>query len=105
MNKEILDETLLNDDPWSENHKRGKRTYIIYDGILGFGLTMAVIMTLADLLFRETTWGDFLTQVGLNFALWPIGGMIYGWFMWKYMEGRYQKRLERQKNRQYERWA
>lgn len=105
MNKELLDDSILNDDPWAENHQRGKRAYIIYDGILGFGLTMAIVMTFTDVLFREGAWADFLTQVGLNFIMWPIGGLCYGWIMWKYMEGRYQKRLERRQNRQYERWA
>ena len=84
----ILDnETEKIGHPWEEKRAQGKGAYILLYGVVGWGVTVAVLISMINLLTGEPTVLDFV----LNFVFFPLGGFFWGWFTWKYMENNYQK--------------
>lgn len=92
----ILDnETEKIGHPWEEKRAHGKGNYILLYGVIGWGVTVAVLISIINLLTGEPTLLDFV----LNFVFFPLGGLFWGWFTWKYMENNYQKLRQVELNR------
>ena len=63
---------------------KGRRSYILIYGVLGWGLTCAVLSTALDFWIR----GDpvLLHDVVFRFVLWPAMGFLWGAVTWSRME-------------------
>lgn len=58
---------------------KGKWHYIFFHGVLGWGVTTAVLFSLAQYYFNEVSFVDSLK---LSMVIFPIGGVFWGAFMW-----------------------
>lgn len=72
--------------PTSLAHR--KRRFIIRFGILGWGLTTAVVFTAWTAYSKENVR---TLDLVLPFILFPIGGIAWGYFMWAYLMWRYYR--------------
>jgi hypothetical protein len=77
-------------DQWGEVRKKGMTTFVLFNGVMLWGVPMFVVMT-------------FVLQPNrlpliLSVAVWLSTGALYGLVLWLVQERRYQKALG--KNRQ-----
>ncbi len=66
-----------------------KWKYILLYGILGWGLPVALIVSLINMIFLHKTLNDLY----VNLAIFPLAGTIYGFFMGQFIP-RQIKRLK-----------
>jgi phosphate/sulfate permease len=67
---------------------KGKWHYIIVNGVLGWGVSTAVLFSL----FQSFTSEQFFTDViGLSIILFPLAGVGWGLFIWFYINKQYCK--------------
>lgn len=65
-------------------YRIGKIKYIVIFGVIGWGLSIAIIIPLIDLIiFKKTIIpSEFLT----NLIIYPSLGIPFGYFMWNILE-------------------
>ena len=79
-------------DRWKTLRTKGKRRYIIENGVLGWGMPMFVFMAFINTPFSE----GFLTKNAIvHYVVWPLGGLFFGLCTWYFAEKRYNKALEK----------
>lgn len=83
---------------WETIRQKGKKRFILFTGILLWGVPMFVIMTF----FKSHTelnwnWPSFFFILG-QLTTWTLGGILYGWFLWKILEKRFQRQMAAQKD-------
>ena len=71
---------------WQKAREGGKMRYVILNGVLGWGLLTASMFTMVPVLMGEPF--DSL-RAALSFVLFPIGGILFGTYMWSHMEKRF----------------
>ncbi|MBN1796024.1 MAG: hypothetical protein JW804_05065 [Sedimentisphaerales bacterium] len=81
-------------EKWAKIKEKGKADYIIKYGVLGWGVTTAILFsivfsTIVSRMNKETSF--LLTLLGLSLLVFPLGGIAWGYFMWNYMGKAYQK--------------
>ena len=67
---------------------KGKWHYIIIHGVIGWGVTTAVLFSLLQSFTGETS---FTEAIGLSLIMFPVGGIAWGFFMWFYYNKQYNK--------------
>ena len=78
---------------WAITRERGMRHFIIFYGVLGWGLTTAVLW----LVFMKFFGHGFNFVIGAMIAIvvFPLGGIAWGWFVWRSSEKVYAKFLDK----------
>jgi phosphate/sulfate permease len=61
----------------------GKKRYVIFHGVLGWGLLTAVLIN-AFTLMRQKEWNVF--EIAANFVVFPLMGIFWGLAMWAYIK-------------------
>ncbi|QGX39677.1 hypothetical protein [Permianibacter aggregans] len=80
-------------EKWQAVRAKGKQHFVLYHGVLGWGLWMFVVMTTwnhfraADYAWQnvEPSWFSVL----LNLIVWSIGGYAWGALTWTLSEQRF----------------
>ena len=81
---------------WEKIRVKGKAHFVLYRGVLGWGLYMFAVLTI----FNHLQAVDFqlselksisLPTVFVNFILCIIGGFVFGWVTWSSSEKSYRK--------------
>lgn len=77
-------------DKWQETRKVGKWKYIVLYGMVSWGLFVAILVTLFDVVVGWWT-GDWVTwqEVAVHFIGFPLGGLGFGAWMWYVNERKY----------------
>jgi hypothetical protein len=80
---------------WEKTRLKGKRHFILYRGVLGWGLYMFFVMTFYSHLkavdFEFSALDSIsLSIVVINITVWMIGGFLYGWWTWSLSEKSYK---------------
>ena len=71
---------------WQKSREGGKKRYVLLFGVLFWGLLTALLFSMLPLLFGNPF--DWL-KATIAFALFPVGGIFWGSYMWNHMEQRY----------------
>ena len=81
---------------WEIMRKLGKRKYIIKYGIFFWGIPMAILGILLQYFFQSTYRNSqtIIINVFLTIIIFLLGGLLYGLFMWTYLEKQYSKSKE-----------
>jgi hypothetical protein len=83
---------LIKKKSWKEIKSKGKIHFIIKIGIIGWGVPTAILYTLINELFENglvfTMYfnGEFIKDLLLNLLVFQVGGIFFGWWMWKIAE-------------------
>lgn len=79
---------------WQKTRAKGKRNYIIFNGVIGWGIPTGVLFTLFTSLVNDksiTFDQDFFRTMITSIVLFPIGGIFFGLWTWNWMERLYKK--------------
>ncbi len=76
-------------DKWEVMREKGVARFLVLHGVLGWGLPMFIIMTFV---VNHTSLDD-LSRIFASVIIWGIGGLCFGYWMWRIGERRYQKAM------------
>jgi hypothetical protein len=81
---------------WQKTKARGKKSYALRYGAMGFGGLMFICMTVMDLLRkspfpRALTVSDY-AYIVINLLIWPLVGYSWGLAMWRFYEDYFSDR-------------
>ena len=78
---------------WEKKRLKGKLSFVFYDGVVLWGLKMAIFYTVLEKVFFNSheTWAYQLLYSLLTF---PVCGFFFGIFIWNIRERSYQKSLK-----------
>jgi hypothetical protein len=74
---------------WQKTRARGKKSFVLRSGILGWGGFMFMAMTAQELIRERHPHQQMIYYVGIiapNLVIWPIAGYFFGNSMWRYYE-------------------
>ncbi len=77
---------------WERTRQIGRRKFVLYYGVLGWGLICGILYSFIDLLLHKESfsWDGFM----INLIVFPLGGIWMGNWLWKKTErgyGQYMK--------------
>ena len=79
------------DDPlarWAKIRRGGALRYILLRGVLGWGLSAALVYSLV---MWAATGANLRLLLPASMVIFPIGGVLWGAAMWWFLERRYQR--------------
>ncbi|SRR6266849_3819346 len=78
-------------DHWQKVKAQGKNSFILRMGVVRWGGTMFVVMTVLDLLRHAPS--SYVFDIIANLLIWPLGGYFWGLLMWRYWAYRFEKQM------------
>lgn len=66
----------------------GMWRYVILAGVVGWGVTVAILFSL---FVGGWTWDGFLSELKTAIVIFPIAGVLFGFFMWNLVNREWQK--------------
>ena len=72
---------------WESIRRKGKARFILFTGVLGWGLTTFVIMTF--LFNRKNQRMQSPEGIAGSAVIWALGGICFGWCIWGISEKKY----------------
>lgn len=76
---------------WAKIRARGRRSFILQDCVVGWGLVSAALFGLILPAAKGVPWPDALHTLGSSLVLFPSIGYLYGTVMWRAGEARYNQ--------------
>ena len=74
---------------WKETRKKGKTHFIIFSGVIGYGLPMFFVMCFV--VNKPFINGFTASNVASQVSIWLVAGLSFGFIMWHGMEYMYSK--------------
>ena len=74
---------------WERTRQVGKRKFILYYGVLGWGLIAGLLFSLIDLALHSESFS--WNSVMINLIIFPLGGIWMGNWLWKRTERGYEQ--------------
>ncbi|KGX91628.1 hypothetical protein N781_03875 [Pontibacillus halophilus JSM 076056 = DSM 19796] len=80
---------------WEKIREKGKKNYIIYYGVLGWGLSAGILSFILGEVFDHglniTNYftGDWLLSLVIGLVSFLLGGILFGYCMWGISESYY----------------
>lgn len=71
---------------WKEIRSKGMLNYVLFHGVLLWGVPMFVVMT-----FIVHSDRSDIRSIGISAILWPIGGALFGIVNWLNQETKFKK--------------
>ncbi|PZD97301.1 hypothetical protein DNH61_02805 [Paenibacillus sambharensis] len=81
---------------WEKTRAKGLRKFVLFDGVLGWGIPTAFLYTLIVTFMDRKALvfdGEILERLLIALVLFPIGGILYGIWVWKWTERNYRKAM------------
>jgi hypothetical protein len=76
-------------EKWAKTTALGRSRFVWLYGVLGWGVPTAILFSLIQAI--QLGWDEFFFQLIPALVLFPLGGILWGRLMWKFMESRYGK--------------
>jgi hypothetical protein len=76
-------------EKWAKFSKLGRTQYVLRYGVLGWGVSTAILFALIQGYLHG--WDGFLFQLIPALILFPLGGILWGRYMWKLLERTHAK--------------
>ena len=77
-------------DRWEKVREKGRKNYIWRVGVT-FGLSIAFTLIIVVPLINRESYSEILVRLCIGVVTFPICGYFFGYFMWKYMDKKYQQ--------------
>ncbi len=82
--------TPKNRENWEATRAKGRTRFILVTGVLGWGLPMFLFMTF----WVQKVSVDDVGSIALSMALWAVGGLGFGYWVWRVSEKKYLEAIE-----------
>ena len=80
---------------WEKTREKGRQHFIWRRGVIFWGLSSGVIWAIVmPLIHRDSGFLDYFFPA---IVIFPIVGYAWGYFMWKYIEKKYQQAKSQEK--------
>ncbi|WP_345240600.1 hypothetical protein [Pontibacillus salipaludis] len=82
-------------EKWSKIREKGRTHYILYYGVLGWGLSTGLLFfLLGEGMEHKLTFEDYFTrgwalELAIAIGSFLLGGLLFGYTMWGLNEGNY----------------
>jgi hypothetical protein len=78
-------------DAWAQSRQKGKWKFILFNGVLAWGMPMYIIMTFVV----GDGWNSeqFARRALVGAIIWPLAGLAFGAGLWFYNERRFTKAM------------
>lgn len=76
---------------WHVIQQKGRTRFILTRGVFGWGMLFAVLMTLCTIYILPGNPENKPEAILLLWVLAPLGGALWGYRMWNYMQKQYEK--------------
>ncbi|WP_410511501.1 hypothetical protein PaeBR_15610 [Paenibacillus sp. BR2-3] len=80
---------------WEKTRTKGKKRFLIINGIVGWGISTALLFTLISSFFDHQYTiifdKDFIMDLVTSLIIFPVGGLFWGLWVWSWMEKLYMK--------------
>ncbi len=73
---------------WTQVRRKGPLRFVLLRGVLGWGLTAALLYSL---IMCAVTGANLRLLLPTALVLFPVGGLLWGAVMWWILERRYQQ--------------
>lgn len=73
---------------WTHVRRKGPLRFVLLRGVLGWGLTTALLYSL---IMSAVTGANLRLLLPTSLVLFPVGGLVWGAAMWWFLERRYQQ--------------
>ncbi len=80
---------------WERTREAGKGKFILYYGVLGWGLIAGLLFSIIDLALHAESFS--WDGVMINLIIFPLGGIWMGHWLWKKAERGYEQHLKSKK--------
>jgi hypothetical protein len=77
---------------WEKTRAKGKKKYIIYNGVVGWGITTALLVVLINIFINNDSSQTNFYNLVLPFVFFPIGGIFWGAWTWNWAEKQYNNK-------------
>jgi len=71
-------------EKWPQLKKLGRKQFILRYGVLGWGLPVAIGYSAS--MAHQQGWNTFLFFMIPSLIVFPLGGILFGKFMWYWLE-------------------
>lgn len=79
---------------WGKVRQQGKRSFVWKQGVLTWGVTVAVLSSLIGLFLRDYTLVELLIRLFFSLIIFPVFGYFWGLWVWNLSEKRYQEKVQ-----------
>lgn len=80
---------------WEKIRGKGKKHFILYRGMIGWGITTGILFSIINTIMIEgikgVTIGDIIGKLIISIIAFPIGGYFWGLWVWNIQEKKYKK--------------
>lgn len=83
---------MSNDKKWEETREAGRASFVLRYGVLAWGVTTGLLFTLIRVL-EEGADANVPLTLATSLLLFPLGGILWGHFMWWFCEKLRRRRL------------
>ena len=83
-------------ESWKRQREKGKKNYVLYNGVLAYGLPMFIVMTF--FVNKPESGSMSFWLLAANLVLWAVAGLIFGLGTWHAFEKKFNKELARRQN-------
>jgi hypothetical protein len=83
-------------EKWKVTREKGMLTYVLYNGILAWGVPMFIVMSF--IVNKPFANGFSIKNVITHGGIWLIAGIFFGVCTWLVIEKMYKKELENRKH-------
>jgi len=82
----------MNVEKWEKTRQKGKEKYVLVNGVLGWGVTTAIIWSVLMEMFQpsENIWVRPLIAL----IIFPLGGIAFGYLTWNASEKQYKAKMK-----------
>ncbi|REK77043.1 hypothetical protein [Paenibacillus paeoniae] len=81
-------------DKWEVTRAKGKKNFIIFTGILGWGVPTGILFSTTSTFFNNQELimnQEFYQTLLTSLVLFPLGGIFFGLWTWHWTEKLYRK--------------
>ena len=75
---------------WEKTRAKGKKHFVLWRGIVGFGGGMFVVITVSHTLLWPTPYHSVIREMVINLIVWPVSGFFWGLWMWSHLNEKFE---------------
>lgn len=83
-------------EKWSKTREKGRKNFILVNGLLAWGLPMFLVMTFFVNKPNDAQWSPIFILISA--VIWALGGLAFGYFVWGSTERAYKKALAKRQD-------